>query len=216
MYFNAGEIREAGNYYEASQRVFPNYHLALAGLGKVQSGQGKYDQAIFYFQRASDIIPQPDHLAALGDAYMLANQPDQAKLQFKTVEYTGKLAALNQQIYNRQLANFYSDHDLKLEEALRLALAELEVRKDIYGYDAAARAYYKNGKFKEAQDMMEHAMALGTRDARLYYHAGMIAHALGNDLEARRLLEEALVINPYFDMLQVPLLQATLNELAQP
>ena len=216
MYFNTGEITEAGNYYEASLRVFDNYHLALAGLGRVRSGQGKYDQAIAYFQRASDIIPQPDHLAALGDMYMLTDQPDQARLQYETVEYVGKLAALNQQIYNRQLANFYSDHDLNLKEALRLALAELEVRKDIYGYDAAAWAYYKNGNFNEAQAMMQHAMLFGTSDARLYYHAGMIAHALGSDQEARRLLEMALAINPYFDMLQVPILRTTLNGLAQP
>jgi tetratricopeptide (TPR) repeat protein len=216
MYFNNGEIKEAGNFYEASLRVLDNYHLALAGLGKVRFGQGKYDHAIAYFQQASDIIPQPDHLATLGDLYMLADQPAQAQQQFETVEYIGKLAALNQQIYNRQLANFYSDHDLKLKEALRLALAELEIRKDIYGYDAVAWAYYKNGNFNEAQAMMEHAMVFGTLDARLYYHAGMIAHALGSEQEARRLLEQALAINPYFDMLQVPILRTTLNGLAQP
>jgi tetratricopeptide (TPR) repeat protein len=216
MYFNNGEIKEAGNFYEASLRVLDNYHLALAGLGKVRFGQGKYDHAIVYFQQASDIIPQPDHLATLGDLYMLADQPAQAQQQFETVEYIGKLAALNQQIYNRQLANFYSDHDLKLKEALRLALAELEIRKDIYGYDAVAWAYYKNGNFNEAQAMMEHAMVFGTLDARLYYHAGMIAHALGSDQEARRLLEQSLAINPYFDMLQVPILRTTLNGLAQP
>ena len=216
MYFNNGEIKEAGNFYEASLRVLDNYHLALAGLGKVRFGQGKYDQAIAYYQRATNIIPQPDYLAALGDLYMLTDQPAQAQQQFETVEYIGKLAALNQQIYNRQLANFYSDHDLKLKEALRLALAELEIRKDIYGYDAVAWAYYKNGNFNEAQAMMEHAMVFGTLDARLYYHAGMIAHALGSEQEARRLLEQALAINPYFDMLQVPILRTTLNGLAQP
>jgi tetratricopeptide (TPR) repeat protein len=201
IYFNMGEIKDSGAYYEASLRVFENYHLALAGLGKVRAAQGKYEEANDYYQRAINMVPQPDFLAALGDIYMLTDQPDEAQLQYKTVEYIGKLAALNKQIYNRQLANFYSGHDLHVKEALRLALAELESRKDIYGYDAAAWAYYRNGKFAQAQSLMDQAMALGTRDAQLYYHAGMIALQLGDEAQARGYLEQALEINPHFSVL---------------
>jgi len=201
MYFNIGELREAGGYYEASLRVFDNYHLALAGLGKVRAAEGKYEQAIEYYQRAVNIVPQPDFLAALGDLYMMTDQPEQAGIQYETVETIGKLAALNEQIYNRQLANFYSDHDLNLDEALELALAELESRKDIYGYDAAAWAQYKNENYKEAQAFIEQALALGTRDANLYYHAGMIALALDDKAQARIYLDEALTINPHFSIL---------------
>jgi tetratricopeptide (TPR) repeat protein len=213
IYFNMGEIKDSGAYYEASLRVFENYHLALAGLGKVRAAQGKYDEAIDYYQRAINIVPQPDFLAALGDIYMLTNQTDEAQLQYKTVEYIGKLAALNEQIYNRQLANFYSGHDLHVKEALRLALAELESRKDIYGYDAAAWAYYKNGKFAEAQSLMDQAMALGTRDAYLYYHAGMIALKLGDEAQARDYLEQALTINPHFSVLYADEARTTLETL---
>jgi tetratricopeptide (TPR) repeat protein len=213
IYFNMGEIKDSGAYYEASLRVFENYYLALAGLGKVRAAQGKYDEAIDYYQRAINIVPQPDFLAALGDIYMRTDQPDKAQLQYKTVEYIGKLAALNNQIYNRQLANFYSGHDLRVKEALRLALAELESRKDVYGYDAAAWAYYKNGKFAEAQRLMRQAMALGTRDASLYYHAGMIALQLGHEAQAREYLEQALEINPHFSVLYANEARATLETL---
>ncbi|HJQ13132.1 MAG TPA: tetratricopeptide repeat protein, partial [Anaerolineales bacterium] len=213
IYFNMGQPKEAGRYYEAALRVFDGYHLALAGLGKVRAAQGKYEEAIAYYQQASGIIPQPDYLAALGDLYSLTSQPEQAQIQYETVEYIGKLAELNKQIYNRQLANFYSDHDLHLEEALDLALAELESRKDIYGYDAVAWAQYKNGNFEEAQTSMKHAMALGTRDARLYYHAGMIEHALGNEDAARHFLEEAKAVNPYFSILDADHLLKTLQAL---
>jgi tetratricopeptide (TPR) repeat protein len=201
MYFNLGRIKDSGAYYEASLRVFEDYHLAFAGLGKVRAAQGKYEEAIEYYQQASNLLPQPDFLAALGDLYMLTNQPEEAQFQYDTVEYIGKLAAVNQQIYNRQLANFYSDHDLHLGEALRLALAELEARQDIYGYDAAAWAYYKNGRFEEAQAAMEQALALGTRDPQLHFHAGLIALALGEEAQARAYLEQALEINPRFSIL---------------
>lgn len=203
VYFNMGQIKNSGAYYEASLRVFENYHLALAGLGKIRAAQGKYDEAIDYYQRAIRIVPQPDFLAALGDLYAITDQQDEAQLQYETVEYIGKLAALNHQIYNRQLANFYSDRDVHVENALHLALAELESRKDIYGYDAAAWAQYKNGNLNEAQTLMEYALALGTQDAHLYYHAGMIALGLGDQAKAREYLEQALAINPHFSILYV-------------
>jgi tetratricopeptide (TPR) repeat protein len=213
LYFNQGQYKKASRYYEAALRVFDGYHLALAGLGKVRASQGSYKEAIAYYQQAINIIPQPDYLAALGDLYTLTNQPQQAHLQYETVEYIGKLAEINQQIYNRQLANFYSDHDLHLNEALQLALAELETRKDIYGYDAAAWAQYKNSNFEDAQTLMRQATRLGTQDARLYYHAGMIEHALGNEQAARQWLEQAMSLNPHFSILDADTLRATLRTL---
>ena len=211
IYFNHGEIKLAGEFYEASLRVFDDYYLALAGLGKVSAAVGSYDEAITYYQKAASIVPQPDILAALGDLYTVTDQPQQAELQYRTVEYIGELASLNRQVYNRQLANFYSDHDVNVEKALQLALAELDSRKDIYGYDAAAWAYYKNGDYEEAQGLMDRALALGTQDARLYYHAGMIAYALRLSDQSRQYLELALSINPHFSILQSIDAQKTLE-----
>lgn len=213
MHFNRGQYKEAGRYYEAALRIFEGYHLALAGLGKSMAAQGNFEEAIVYYQKAINKVPQPEYLAALGDLYTRTDRPEQAKIQYETVGYIGKLAAINKQVYNRQLANFYSDHDMHLKEALKLALVELESRKDIYGYDAAAWAQYKNGNFKEAQVLMEQALALGTRDALLYYHAGMIAHAVGNDQAACQALEEAIAISPQFSILHAPELRATLRTL---
>jgi tetratricopeptide (TPR) repeat protein len=215
MYFNTGQHKQAGAYYESALRIFDNYHLALAGLGRVSATQGKYDEAVAYYQQAVNIIPQPDYLSALGDLYVLTNQTEKAQIQYKTVEYIGKLADINKQVYNRQLANFYSDHDLHVQEGLRLALSELESRKDIYGYDAAAWAQYQNGNFDEAQELMDQAMALGTRDALLYYHAGMIALELSDKAQARKLLAQALEINPHFSILHSDRARVTLESLEQ-
>jgi hypothetical protein len=49
------------------------------------------------------------------------------------------------------------------------------VRQDIYGADSLAWALFKASQYKAAAALSEHALALGTRDALLYYHAGMIA-----------------------------------------
>lgn len=47
---------------------------------------------------------------------------------------------------------------------------------------------------------MKHAMRLGTKDAKLYFHAGMIEWRLGQVDLARQNLNQALAINPYFDL----------------
>ncbi|MCI0552126.1 MAG: tetratricopeptide repeat protein, partial [Anaerolineae bacterium] len=75
MNFNTGKINEASRFYEASLRVFDNYPLALAGLGKVRAAEGRYEEAIAYYQQAVNIIPQPEYLAALGDLYIFTDQP---------------------------------------------------------------------------------------------------------------------------------------------
>jgi tetratricopeptide (TPR) repeat protein len=202
LFFNTNQLSKADTQYHAALKDFDNYYLALAGVGKVLAAQGRYNEAIPFYEKAVAIIPQPDLLAALGDLYSITGSPDKAKQEYDTVEFIGKLQALNQIIYNRQLALFEANHDVRLADSLSLAQNELLNRKDIYGYDAAAWALYKNGYYTEALQDMREAMRLGTRDALLYYHAGMIHQALGDPAQARNMLSEALSINPHFDLLQ--------------
>jgi hypothetical protein len=60
---------------------------------------------------------------------------------------------------------------------------------------------------------MQHALRLGTRDALLSYHAGVVAAANGETVRARELLTEALAINPGFDPLQASRARAALEAL---
>jgi tetratricopeptide (TPR) repeat protein len=60
----------------------------------------------------------------------------------------------------------------------------------------------KAGKAGEARDAIAQALRLGTKDARLFYHAGMIARAAGEADKAREFLRRALDLNPGFDPLQ--------------
>lgn len=212
--FRAGRIDLAESHYGAALGVFDDYPLALGGLAKAKAARGDYRAAIGLYRRATRIVPQPDLLAALGDVYAVLGNEKAAREQYRTVALIGKLARINRQVYNRQLATFYADHDLRVGEARRLALAELRVRKDVYGYDAAAWASYKSGMLEEAARLSERALSLGTRDSRLYYHAGMIAKADGRRAEARHLLSEALSMNPHFDLLQARVARAALAELA--
>ena len=208
-----GLYDDAAREYEQALREAPGYHIALAGLAKARAAQGRTKDAIALYQRAIAVVPQPDYLANLGDLYHLTGHDAPAHTQYGTVEVIVKLAAINQQVYNRQLAMYYADHDLKVDEALRLTSAELSVRKDVYGYDAQAWALYKNGRFQDARTAARQALSQHTPDAKIWYHAGLIDQALGDDDAARAELRRALTISPAFDPLQAPKARAAFTAL---
>ena len=59
---------------------------------------------------------------------------------------------------------------------------------------------------------MRDALRLGTRDAKLLYHAGMIARAAGEKEAARDYLKRALKLNPQFDPLQATIARKAMGE----
>ena len=73
---------------------------------------------------------------------------------------------------NRNIAIIYADHDWNLDRALELAQNELEVRGDIYTYDALAWALYKNKKYAEAAEAMKKAMQFKTPEPTFLLSCG--------------------------------------------
>jgi tetratricopeptide (TPR) repeat protein len=197
----AGDVAAADRAYLAALNIHPGDYRALAALGKLRGNQGRYAEAIKLYQSAIAVVPMPIYVAELGDLYTKAGNPAEAKKQYQLVQYIGLLGHINQVLHNRDLALFYADHDIKLDEALVLARKEFEVRQDIYTWDALAWALYKNGRYKEAGDAMETALRPGARDALLFFHAGMIAAKLGETSLAKERLQTALSINPHFHVI---------------
>ena len=167
-------------------------------MGQIRAAQGNYAEAIRLYKDAIAIIPLPLYLSALGDVYAVSGGTGDAEKQYKTVEFIGRLNEINQQVYNRELAVFYADHDRKLPEALTLAQKEFELRHDVYTSDALAWALLKNGQSARAKDEMERALRMGTKDALMEYHAGLIYAALGDTAKSEIHLQRSLGINPHF------------------
>ncbi len=210
---SVGDYETAEKHYRDALITFPDYYRAVASLGKVRAAANDLQGAIENYEKAVRILPDPNYVAALGDLYKLAGRESDAKNQYELVEQIGRLSELNGALYNRQLALFYADHDIKPEEAFQLAAKEYETRKDIYGADAVAWTALKAGKLPEANAAIKDALRLGTQGARIFYHAGMIEKASGNYAKAVEFLQQALKINPSFDALQTEKAQAALQEL---
>ncbi len=210
--FSVGDYETAEKHYKDALTTFPDYYRAVASLGRVRAAQNDLSGAIEQYEKVTRILPDPNYVAALGDLYKLAGREKDAGRQYELVEQIGKLSALNGALYNRQLALFYADHDTKTEEAYNLAAKEYETRKDIYGADALAWTALKAGKLNEANAAIKEALRLKTQDAKLFYHAGMIEKAQGNNGKAAEYLQKALKLNPMFDALQAEKARAALEE----
>jgi tetratricopeptide (TPR) repeat protein len=209
----AGDPASANAAYLAALEIHSGDYRALAALGKLRANNGRYQEAIELYQKAIAVVPMPVFVAELGDLYLTTGDKAEAKKQYALVEYIGLLGHINQVLHNRDLALFYADHDMKLAEALDLAQKELEVRHDVYTWDALAWALYKNGKLTEAASASEKAMRFGTRDSIILFHAGMIAEGLGRHEQARGDLKEALKINPSFHLIYASEAKQTLAAL---
>ncbi len=196
-----GDTAAADSAYMTALTTHPGDYRALAALGKLRGNNGRYDEAIELYSRAIAVVPMPIFVAELGDLYAKAGNINEAKKQYKLVEYMGLLGHINQVLHNRDLALFYADHDMKLAESLDLARRELEVRHDVYSWDALAWALYKSGKYTEAWDASHKALQFGTKDSLLLFHAGMIMEHAGSHDQAAKLLSQALETNPHFHLL---------------
>jgi Tfp pilus assembly protein PilF len=211
--FDRGDYETATRDEADALAIAPDYYVAEAGLARATAALGRIDEAIVLYQRTIAAVPQPEYLAALGDLYALQGDAARTARAYDTVEVSATLAALNQRLYDRQFALFYLDHDRNLEQALAIAEASLAQRPDVYGYDIYAWALYKAGRYEEAATASDRALALGTPDPRLHYHAGFIALARGETARARLELGRSLGIGPSFDPLLAPRARAVLRQL---
>ncbi|MGZ8632080.1 MAG: tetratricopeptide repeat protein [Actinomycetota bacterium] len=210
---DAGRYDEAARHYRRAIEAAADYHVAISGLASTRAAQGRTQDAIRLYERAVALVPEPGSLSALGDLYTLAGDERAASDRYATVEVIATLQAVNRQLYDRQLALFWADHDGDLDEALAIVERGIETRRDVYGYDALAWVLYRMGRFEDARSASDRAVEMNTPDARLWFHAGMISAALGERDRARRELSRALGLHPDFDPLLAPVAIETLERL---
>jgi hypothetical protein len=80
--------------------------------------------------------------------------------------------------------------------AVRLAEEEFQQRQDVFTQDALAWALAAAGRLDEAQSHMSRALAEGTQDARLFFHAAVIAARTGRSEAAGGWMAKATALAP--------------------
>jgi len=208
-YFKSGELDRAERSFDRSLAIIPNYAMAIVEKARVRASKGDLARAEQLLTDLNRQIPQTQAYILLGDIYDLKGRPADAQKQYESAE---ALAHETDGDMHR-FALLWADHDTRLDEALKIATADFQVNKDIYASDILAWCLFKKGRFDEAKQMITEALRLESRDARLFYHAGMIEQSLGNRASARRHLQTALNINPAFDLAQSEVAKLVLRKL---
>jgi len=206
----AGRLTAAERALAGGLAVEPNDRRLLGAMARLEAVRGRPQRAVEYGERAIAVVLDPATLGVIGEAYAALGDTAKAREYFRAMEVA---VAGQAGPYHRAWSLFLLDHGERVPEVLAKVRAEIATRRDVYGYDLLAWALHLAGRDAEAREASRQALRLGTPDALLFYHAGMIERALGDRPAARRYLERALAVNPYFHPTQPALARATLDSL---
>lgn len=209
-FFNSGRFEESEKAFEKGLEVFPDYHWALEGKGKVLAAKGDFEKAAKAFEKLVSRVPETNREIYLGDIYTRMGRDDDAR---KVYDRVVKRERNKEDGDMHRVALYLADHDLNLDEALKIAKKDREINNDLLASDTYAWALFKTGNYQAARKQMKEAMRLNSKNALFYYHLGMIEEKLGNKSEAVKNLKLALETNPAFDLLQAEKAKIVLKEL---
>jgi tetratricopeptide (TPR) repeat protein len=213
LQFQRGNLQAANEACDVALDYERDYAPALLLRGRLLLAEGRNVEAVAALQRAALLNPLPDYQWVLSEALRAANRnQDAARVEAALCQHG---AAADPRTY----ALFLSSRGESPVMALGLARAELETRSDVFTHDALAWALAANGQIGEARAEMRQALAQGTRDARLFLHAGVIAARAGEREEARGWLSKvapmvALLLPT--EQMQLQTLTVHLNSAAPP
>lgn len=234
LYFNKGDLAQAEATYRAALQIKPDYLYARAGLAKMSAVRGVIENkpeltkaAISEYERITELLPLPEFVIALGELYEVNQEPQKAQAQFDLVRAIQKLNADAAMNVDMEMALFEADqlnastakrttttvnHVNQNAEVVERARTAYAHRPSIYAADVLAWALYQQGAFAEALKYSQEALKLNTRDALLHFHAGLIAQANGDAAAAKKHLQTALSINPYFSIRYAPVAKQMLAQ----
>jgi tetratricopeptide (TPR) repeat protein len=213
LYFTTGRVAEAKREFTKGAWLAPDYFLPKVGLAKVAAARGHYRFATRLLSGVVERYPAPEYVILLGDVYQHAGRPAEAAAQYDLVRTIDKLYTASGVNTDLETALFDADHGVNLDDAVRRARAEYRHRRSIHVADALAWTLYAKGRYGRAKHFSRVSLRLGTRDARLLFHAGMIDFRLGRDAGARRHLSSALSVNPNFSFVHARVARRTLTHL---
>ena len=176
--FQSHEFKETGWSVDRALEFVKDYPPALYLRSKLEVERGEPVKAVESLRAASAQVPLPEYQWALADAAKLSGDND---LAAKTEDALSRRGASEDP---RSFALFLATRHSAPEMACGLAQEELANRQDVLTYDALAWTELAAGQIPQARVNMKRALAEGTSDARLFYHAAKIEAAAGQKKSA--------------------------------
>ncbi len=189
-----GHLATAARHYDRALSADPTYSPALAGRARLAVADGDVDAALRDYATVVARLPLPEYVVELGELYESLGRDEDARQQYAVADASAALARENGVGVDLEVALFEADHGSPAA-ALGAARAEWDARQSVHTADALGWALHASGEDREALRYVRQATRLGTRDARLLFHHGAVAAALGLRDEARANLRAALAVD---------------------
>jgi tetratricopeptide (TPR) repeat protein len=194
--WTAGDGPAAEHRFREALEIFPDYPRALNGLARLYWSERRWPEALDAARRAAALVPLPETLGYEADAQRALGDAPAARATDDLITAIARIGNAKN-LNDRALALYFADHG-RANEAVVIARRDLAVREDVFADDTLAWASARAGRWSDARAFAERAVRRNTADARLQYHAGVIAMETGDRAEAARRLKFALALNPRF------------------
>jgi tetratricopeptide (TPR) repeat protein len=204
LYINLRDYPSAQKEFEAALTDFPDYMHAYAGLANLRIAQGRESEALELYKRVVQTIRLPSYRIVLADLYNATGEPDLAKREYAEIKEIESFNRANGKDTEPELILFAADQEDNIDDVLASAKRQFERQPNIKITDALAWCLYKARQYGAAKTTIQQALALGTKDPLMLYHAGMIHLALAEQEKAQKYLAEALSINRHFSIRHAP------------
>lgn len=188
-------LSDAARLLRQALQAIPDYVPAQVSSARLAVAQGRFDDAERWWRKVVTRLPLPEHVVALGELYESTGQEAQAQQQYDVVAATRRLQKASGVRGDLELALFEADHG-DPQVALRAARTEWSRRRSIHAADALGWALHAADRDFAALRHARLATRLGTVEAPLWLHRGLIEAGLGRDAAARRHLRHGLRIDP--------------------
>lgn len=196
---STGHVDIARAAFDAALAIRSTNQLALLGTARLDAFAGDDAAAIAGLEKAAAIAPRPETLALLSDLLARTGDAKGAARAAGTVHAIEQLGGTAAALFDRQILGFDLDHGAATPAVLERAQAAAAIRPDAAGLDVVAWAAYRLGDLATAHDASSRALASGSVDARVLFHAGAIAIARGDAVGGRALVQRALDLGPPLD-----------------
>jgi len=200
LQLSVGHVDDSDGLVRSALQKFPGYCLALETMARVQTARHHYSEAVELLRQRNQNFPTLASRFGLAEALGRYGQIAEANSAYLEFEASARRAMDSADNDNIDLIFYYLGHGHDSAEALRIARIEIAKRHDVSALDAYAWALHSNEQDAEAQRQIAKALAVGVREAALFYHAGTIAQSLRDSPEAARLLKSSLDLNPFSEV----------------
>lgn len=188
-----GDISKGEILLKALQTQYPDNHDVNFGIGVIKSYQGKLDEAIEYYTKATDIFPiyieaHFNKALAFKGKYDIRNM----------VKSFRKVIAIGDPLDDlvHQAKSILTDFEQSVMNTDNITLEQFLHAQDIF---ETAFSHMQKKEWQKAVRKFEECLSISKRHAQSYGNIGICHAQLGRKREAIEALDKALEIDPKYE-----------------